>query len=53
VYYKPARNRSALVPDYYVRDTDKWLVFPHELVGLTREEILQHKPVDASFFDAV
>jgi hypoxanthine phosphoribosyltransferase len=51
VYYKSSRNRSALVPDYYVLDTDKWLVFPHELVGLTREEILEHKPVDPSFFD--
>ena len=29
VYYKPTRNRSALVPDYYVRATDSWLVFPH------------------------
>jgi hypothetical protein len=26
-------------------------VFPHELQGLTRQEILDHKPVDASFFD--
>lgn len=51
VYYKPARNRSSLKPDYYVRSTDQWLVFPHELQGLTREEILQHKPVDESFFD--
>lgn len=50
VYYKPARNRSALEPHYYVRATDQWLVFPHELQGLTREEILQHKPVDESFF---
>jgi hypoxanthine phosphoribosyltransferase len=50
-YYKPARNRSALKPDYYVRETNEWLVFPHELKGLTREEILEHKPVDASFFD--
>jgi hypoxanthine phosphoribosyltransferase len=49
-YYKPARNRSTLVPDYYVHATDKWLVFPHELVGLTREEILQHKPVREDFF---
>ncbi len=47
VYYKSTRNRSALVPDYYVLDTDKWLVFPHELIGLTREEILEHKPVGA------
>jgi hypoxanthine phosphoribosyltransferase len=51
VYYKPARNRSALVPDFYVRTTDQWLVFPHELEGLTREEILAHRPVDESFFE--
>ncbi len=51
VYYKPARNRSALTPDYYVHATDSWLVFPHELQGLTREEILDNKPVTESFFD--
>ena len=53
VYYKPARNRSTLVPDYYVHATDSWLVFPHEIVGLTRAEILEHKPIQAEFFDAV
>ena len=42
-YYKPGNNRTGLVPDYYVHETDKWLVFPHELHGLTREEILEHK----------
>jgi hypoxanthine phosphoribosyltransferase len=51
VYYKSSRNRSSLVPDFYVLDTDRWLVFPHELVGLTKEEILEHKPVTANFFD--
>jgi hypothetical protein len=51
VYYKPLRNRSTLQPDYHVRETDHWLVFPHELRGLTREEILQHKPVDPQFCD--
>jgi hypoxanthine phosphoribosyltransferase len=51
VYYKSSRNRSSLVPDFYVLDTDRWLVFPHELVGLTKEEILAHKPVTANFFD--
>jgi hypoxanthine phosphoribosyltransferase len=50
VYFKPARNRSSLKPDFYVRATDSWLVFPHEVQGLTREEILAHKPVDESFF---
>jgi uncharacterized protein len=53
VYYKPARNRSNLTPDYYVRATDQWLVFPHEVCGLTREEILANKPVDESFFSAL
>jgi hypothetical protein len=51
VYYKSSRNRSTLVPDYYVLDTDKWLVFPHELIGLTREEILEHKPVGPDFLE--
>lgn len=45
VYYKPSRNQSSLKPDYFVRETDNWLVFPHELCGLSREEILKHKPV--------
>jgi uncharacterized protein len=51
-YFKPSRNRTTLVPDYYIRATDDWLVFPHEVQGLTREEILKHKPVDESFFTA-
>jgi hypoxanthine phosphoribosyltransferase len=50
VYYKPARNRSSLVPDYFIRETDSWLVFPHEIQGLTREEILENKPVGEDFF---
>src|SRR5262249_16290550 len=31
VSFKPSRNRSSLKPDYYVRATDHWLVFPHEM----------------------
>jgi len=53
VYYKPSRNRSNLVPDYYVMATDQWLVFPHELRGLTQEEILEHKPLSKNFFDPI
>jgi hypoxanthine phosphoribosyltransferase len=43
VYYKPARNRSRLKPDYCLHETDRWLVFPHELQGLTPDEVRQHK----------
>jgi len=52
VYYKPERRHGPLKPDYYIHETDRWLVFPHELQGLTREEILEHKPVDEGFFRA-
>jgi len=44
VYYKPSRNRSRLTPHWYVHATDQWLVFPHELVGLSDAEIAAHKP---------
>lgn len=44
VYFKPRRNVTDRVPDFYIHETEKWLIFPHELDGLTREEIFQHKP---------
>ena len=52
-YYKPERRRSTLVPDFFGgRDVVKVAgSFPHEIQGLTREEILAHKPVAANFFD--
>ncbi len=50
-WFKPARNKTKLKPDFYVHETDKWLIFPHEIKGLTREEILANKPVDEGFFE--
>ncbi|MBD3729368.1 MAG: hypoxanthine phosphoribosyltransferase [Sphingomonadales bacterium] len=44
VYYKPSRNRTALVPDYFIHETEDWLIFPHEIIGLSQEEIRAHKP---------
>jgi hypothetical protein len=44
VYYKPGNNQTSLTPDFYVHETDRWLVFPHELDGLSSEEICEHKP---------
>jgi hypothetical protein len=43
-WYKPARNLTSIVPDFFIHRTDDWLVFPHELVGLTPEEIEHGKP---------
>lgn len=44
VFFKPSKNQTDLVPHYYVRETEDWLIFPHELDGLTDEEIAQNKP---------
>lgn len=46
VYFKPSMNKTERTPDYYLHETESWLVFPHELKGLSREEILANKPID-------
>ncbi len=43
-YYKPGKNRTDFEPDFTVHRTDDWLVFPHELDGLTMAEISANKP---------
>ncbi|MCB1761791.1 MAG: hypoxanthine phosphoribosyltransferase [Gammaproteobacteria bacterium] len=43
-WFKPANNQTDIIPDYYIHQTDRWLVFPHELDGLTEQEMLDNKP---------
>jgi hypoxanthine phosphoribosyltransferase len=43
-WYKPKKNVTDIVPDFCIHETDHWLVFPHELDGLTQEEIFANKP---------
>ena len=43
-WYKPSQNTSRRVPDFYVHETDEWLVLPYELVGLEPNEIANNKP---------
>ena len=40
--FKPLRNKTNRIPNYYVNETNDWLVYPHELEGLTLEEIKQN-----------
>ena len=44
VWFKPRRNVTDLRPDFFVHQTEEWLVFPHEICGLTEDEIRAHKP---------
>ena len=50
-WYKPNKNVTDIVPDYYIHETDQWLVFPHELDGLTREEMFANKPGIKDLFE--
>ena len=43
-WFKPTRNQTDLVPDYYLHETAEWLVFPHELDALTPEEMRERRP---------
>ncbi len=46
VYRKPGKNLTELKPDYYERDIgNDWIVFPHEIEGLTPEEIKEKDPL--------
>ena len=46
VYWKPQKNTTSLKPDYFVRDVGlDWIVFPHEIDGLTDDEIAEKDPL--------
>ena len=53
VYWKPEKNKTDLKPDYFVKDVGlEWIVFPHEIEGLTNEEIAVKDPLLASLLGA-
>ncbi|MDF1832292.1 MAG: phosphoribosyltransferase family protein [Porticoccaceae bacterium] len=43
-WYKPGNNLTTYKPDYFLHTSSAWLVFPHELCGLKKEELLRQKP---------
>lgn len=43
-YYKPDRNQTDRVPDYYIHETNAWLKYPHSLEGLSATEIEKERP---------
>ena len=46
VYWKPAKNQTTLRPDYFAKDVgNDWIVFPHEIEGLTKDEIRAKDPL--------
>ena len=52
-YYKPENNLTERTPDYFLYETNKWIVFPHELKGLSLEEIKSNKPMLSGLIDKI
>lgn len=44
VYWKPTKNTTSITPDYHLKETEEWIVFPHEMMGLDDEEIAVKNP---------
>ena len=43
-WFKPGRNQTDRIPEYWVHQTEEWLVFPHELDALTLGEMAEQRP---------
>jgi len=50
IYWKPENNKTNLVPDFWMFETDRWIVFPHELEGLSKDEIRDFKGHEIATF---
>ena len=50
-WYKPERNETDIVPDYFIRETGEWLVFPHELDALDSDELRRERPEIAEIIE--
>lgn len=47
-WFKPSRNQTDQTPDFYLHETEEWLVFPHEISGLSAAELAIKNPELAS-----
>lgn len=43
ILYKPMNNKTDIVPNYFVSETSKWVIFPHEIEGMNINEIEMSK----------
>ena len=50
VWYRPT-EKTLQTPDYYVHETDEWLVLPYELSGFTIEELRENRPEMSGLID--
>ncbi|XOV82337.1 MAG: phosphoribosyltransferase [bacterium] len=44
LWWRPQAPGRSPQPDYYLHETQQWLVLPYELDGLSDAEVREHKP---------
>lgn len=50
VWYRPT-EKTLQTPEYFVHETDDWLVLPYEMSGFTIDELRENRPEMAGLFD--
>jgi hypoxanthine phosphoribosyltransferase len=50
VWYRP-NERTLRAPDYFVRETNDWLILPYELSGMSIDELRRYRPELGSIID--
>ncbi len=50
VWYRPT-EKTIRTPEYFVHETNEWLVLPYEMSGLTIDELQANRPELASIID--
>lgn len=50
-WYRPVAGRPA--PEYFIHQTERWLVLPYELTGLSMAEIRANKPWAAGILESI
>ncbi len=50
VWYRPT-EKTLRTPDYFVHETNEWLVLPYELSGFSIDELRENRPEMSGLFD--
>jgi len=50
VWYRPT-EKTLRTPEYFVHETDEWLVLPYELSGFSIDELRQNRPEMSGLID--
>lgn len=50
VWYRPT-EKTLRTPDYFVHETDDWLVLPYELTGFSIDELRENRPEMLALID--